>query len=181
MPSYGFGEGADSFSTEATFLDFTTQSGAPIDTLRTIKFGPAGTSLTGIVSIDAAGVITALKSGPLFGKTRLRAQRTGAPGVSMMVFLTEISINGGATWSVLGNVGTISLDNSTETDIFFDFSPITVTTGLKIRQSFARSSTGSDFGDLTPYTPSAALQALGVPQAPSAQLTIYKLDGYSCS
>lgn len=169
---------AHSLSTEATFLDFTTQTGSPVDVMRPIKFGPAATSSTGIVSIDANGIITALKSGPLFAKTRLRATRGGSSGSSLIMFMTEVSVNGGATWSIIGNVGTVSLDVAADTDIFFDMSPIDVDAGLKIRQSFARSSTGTDAGDLTPYTPSPALVSAGVPNAPSAQLTVYRSDAH---
>lgn len=177
MPSYSFSTVTVNALTEAIYTDTTTQTGA-LDALQVIKFGAGGASSAGIVSMDAAGIITALKSGPVLAKTRIRAGRVGAPGVSQIVFLAEASTDGGTTWAVLGNVANVNLENSAETDIFFDFSPVNLVTGLKIRQRFARSSTGSDFGDLTPFTPSAALQAAGVPIAPSAQLSVYRYEGY---
>lgn len=163
---------------EAQFTDTTTQVGQ-LDSPVSIKFGSAGSSTNNLLSIDANGIITALKTGPFFGKTRIRAQRTGAAGTSVLIFYTQISTDGGTNWSVLGNAGTITLENSHETDVFFDMSPITVTTGLKIRQMFSRTSSGTDYGDLVPYTPPAPLIALGVPTVPSAQLTIYRLANYN--
>jgi len=161
-----------------SFVDTTTQTGAPIDTPIQVKYGPAKTSPNGIISVDAAGTLTILKGGPFLFKSRLRASRTGAAGTSSLFFWVEISTNGGAGWSILGNTIDIRLENSSQEDVFFDFSSLTLPAGIKLRSMFARSSTGSDFGDLTPSTPSAALQAYGLTTAPSAQLSIYINNDY---
>lgn len=176
----GGGLGADSGLTlEASFVDVTTQSGSPIDTPKQVKYGPALTSPSGIAAIDADGTLTMLKTGPLFIKSRLRVGRTGASGVSSVFFWAEISLDGGTVWNVLGNSVDIKLDNSTENDVFFDFSTLFLNQGIKLRSMFARSSTGDNSGDLSASTPSAALQAYGVPIAPSAQISIYRSRGYS--
>lgn len=163
---------------EASFTDTTTQSGAPIDTPKQVKYGPALTSPSGIVSIDTLGTLTVLKTGPLFVKSRLRAGRTGASGISSIFFWVEIGLDGGAVWNIFGNSIDIRLDNSTESDVFFDFSTLFLDKGIKLRSMFARSSTGDNSGDLIPSTPSAALQAYGVPIAPSAQISIYRSRDY---
>lgn len=159
---------------EVSFIDTSTQSGSPIDTPKQVKYGPAATSPSGIVAIDAAGILTVLKTGPLFIKSRIRAGRSGASGISFLFFWVEISLDGGATWNILGNSTDVHLDNSTETDVFFDFSTLYLDKGIKLRSMFARSSTGDNSGDLIPSVPSAALQAYGVPTAPSAQISIYR-------
>jgi hypothetical protein len=160
------------------FIDTTTQSGSTADTPKQVKYGPAKTSPNGILSIDATGTLTVLKGGPLLLKSRLRAARSGASGTSSLFFWVETSVNGGSTWSILGNSIDIRLENANQQDVFFDFSSLTLPTGIKLRSMFARSSTGSDFGDLVPSTPSVALQTYGVQTAPSAQLSIYTFNGY---
>lgn len=161
-----------------SFVDITTQVGAPIDTPIQVKYGPAKVSPNGIISIDSSGTLTVLKGGPFLFKSRLRASRTGAAGTSSLFFWVEISTNGGASWVILGNTIDIRLENSSQEDVFFDFSSLTLPAGIKLRSMFARSSTGSDFGDLTPSTPSAALQAYGLTTAPSAQLSVYINNDY---
>lgn len=161
-----------------TFIDLTTQSGAPIDTPKQVKYGPARTSVGGIMSIDASGTLTILKGGPFLFKSRLRAARSGAAGTSSLFFWVEISLNGGSSWQILGNSIDIRLENSSQEDVFFDFSSLTLPAGVKLRSMFARSSTGTDFGDLVQSVPSAALQAYELPTAPSAQLSIYINNDY---
>lgn len=163
---------------EVSFFDTTTQSGAPIDTPRQVMYGAAQTSPSGIVSMDAAGTLTILKTGPIFVKSRLRVGRTGASGISSIFFWVEASSDGGSVWSILGNTIDIRLDNSTESDVFFDFSTLFLTKGIKLRSMFARSSTGDNSGDLIPSTPSATLQAYGLTTAPSAQISVYKSRDY---
>ena len=166
------------WTSEGSFIDMTTQSGSPIDTPKTILFGAGGTTSGGLISMDAGGIVTILKGGPFATKNRFRAGRTGAAGISQLFFYAEISTNGGASWIVLGNSVAFTLDAVADSQIFFDFAEFNLPAGTKLRQRFARSSTGSDYGDLIPLTPSAALTALLVPSAPSAQLTIYKLIGF---
>lgn len=163
---------------EVSFVDLTSQPGATSDTVRQVKYGPAITSPSGIISIDAVGNLTIVKTGPYFIKSRIRVGRSGASGVSSIFFWVEISMNGGSTWSILGNSIDVRLDNSTESDVFFDFSTLFLTAGIKLRSMFARSSTGDNSGDLLPSVPSAALQAYGVPTAPSAQISVYKSRDY---
>jgi hypothetical protein len=156
-----------------SFVDQTTQSGSPIDTPKQVKYGAARTSPGGLLSVDANGTLTILKGGPFLFKSRLRAARSGASGTSSLFFWVELSSNGGASWQILGNTIEIRLENANQQDVFFDFSSLTLPTGIKLRSMFARSSTGSDFGDLVPSIPSAALQAYGLTPAPSAQLSVY--------
>ena len=163
---------------EVSYTDTTTQSGSPVDTPKQVKYGAPATSPSGIVSIDAAGVLTVLQTGPLFIKSRLRVGRSGAAGVSSIFFWVEISLDGGVVWNILGNSIDVRLDSSTENDVFFDFSTLFLDKGIKLRSMFARSSTGNNSGDLIPSTPSAALQAYGVPIAPSAQISIYRSRDY---
>lgn len=163
---------------EVSFTDLTIQAGATADTVRQVKYGPALTSPGGIASIDAVGTLTILKTGPFFIKSRLRIGRAGAAGVSSIFFWVEISANGGSAWNILGNSIDVRLDNSTESDVFFDFSTLFLNAGIKLRSMFARSSTGNNSGDLLPSVPSAALQAYGVPTAPSAQISIYRSRDY---
>lgn len=167
------------YALEVSFVDVTFQSGSPIDVPHQVKYGPASTSPNNILNIDASGTVTILKSGPLLFKSRIRAGRSGAAGYSRLMFWVEISSNNGVTWSILGNSVDLQLDNSSESDVFFDFSALYLTQGLKLRTLFARSSTGSDYGDLMASAPSAALATYGVPISPSAQISVYRDIGYN--
>lgn len=163
---------------EDSFTDFTTQLGSPIDTPKVVKYGNAKTSPSGIVSVDANGIFTFNKTAALFAKSRIRAGRSGASGYSSIFFWAETSIDNGATWQVFGNSIDVHLNNAQESELFFDISAVVFPAGLKFRSMFARSSTGDDSGDLMTSTPSAALQAYGVPIAPSAQISIYRSTTY---
>lgn len=163
---------------EDSFTDFTTQSGSPVDTPVVVKYGAPKTSPNGIVSVDANGIFTFHKTATLFAKSRIRAGRTGAAGYSSIFFWAEISVDGGNTWQIFGNSIDVRLNNSEESDLFFDISAIVFPAGIKFRSMFARSSTGDDSGDLRSSTPSAALQSYGVPIAPSAQISIYRSTTY---
>lgn len=163
------------WTTEDSFLSTITQSPAGADLPTQVSFGAAHTTPNGLMSVDAAGTVTILKGGPFAGKTRFRMSRTGALGVSHLLMWVEVSLNGGATWTVIGNSTMFPLNNPTETKVFFDFSLGNFPKGTKLRQMFARSSTGDNSGDLVSFTPSAALQAAGVPIVPSAQVTWYRL------
>lgn len=167
------------YAIEQVFTDFTTQSGAPIDTPKNVLFGAGLTSPNGIVSVDADGTFTQLKSGPLFVKQRVRLGRTGASGTSVSFFWAEISLDGGLNWVVIGTSVSLELTNANESKIFFDFSPINFPAGTKFRARWARSSTGSDFGQLQSATPSALLTSAGVPAAPTAQFTVYTLNSHT--
>lgn len=158
---------------EGDFTSLVTQSGSPIDTPKLVSYGSNKNSNSDILSYQD-GVFTFLKTGTMAFKSRLRAGRTGASGVSHLFFWVEASSDGGVVWDKLGNSVSIHLDDSTETQTFFDFAVLYGVTGLKLRTMFARSSTGSDSGDLISESPSTALQALGVMPAPSAQITVYK-------
>lgn len=159
---------------EGIFTSMVTQSGSPVDTPKLVSYGSNKTSDTGVVSyVD--GIFTVMKSGALFFKSRLRAGRSGASGVSHLFFWVEASIDGGVVWNKLGNSVNIHLNSSTETQTFFDFAGLYGVAGMKMRTMFARSSTGNDSGDLIAEVPSAALIAAGVLGAPSAQITIYKV------
>lgn len=159
---------------ETEFTDITTQSGAPIDTPKTVIYGAAKTSPNNLISIDNSGVITFLKGGPFGAKTRHRVTRTGQAGTSSTWFWVELSFDGGSTWAVFGNAVDIRLSGSSDSRLFFDFSQVTLPAGTKARSRWARSSTGVDDGNLTSTLPSTALQALNVPVSPSAQIAFYR-------
>ena len=166
------------WTTEVSWLDTTTQTGAPIDTPKNVLFGVGGASPAGIVSMSAGGVITILKGGPLAAKNRFRAGRTAATGVSHIFIWAEVSFNGGASRAPFGNSVAFTLDAAADSQVFFDYTEFNLPTGTQVRQRFARSSTGSDFGDLVPLVPSGTLTGLGTPSTPSAQITLYKLAGH---
>ncbi len=163
---------------EGDFISLTTQSGSPIDTPKVVSYGVNKQSNSGILDYTN-GVFTFLKTGPIGIKSRLRTGRVGASGVSHLFLWAEASVDGGMVWNKIGNSTSIHLTNSTETKTFFDVAFMVGVTGLKLRTLFARSSTGNDSGDLIAETPSAALIALGVMSAASAQITIYKDSNYN--
>ena len=167
------------FSIEQDFIDLTTQSGAPIDTPKAVKFGNSLTTPNGLVSYNSTnGFITVLKTGPYVFKTRARPQRTGSAGLSDTFFWIEASTDNGSTFSVLGNAVNVRLTTSSESALFFDLTPVYLPAGTILKSMWARSSTGADDVNLIPHTPSAALLALGVPASPSAQLTLYKSNNW---
>lgn len=168
------------FSVEQDLVDLTTQSGAPIDTPRAVKFGNSLTTPNGLLSYNSTnGHLTILKTGPYIFKTRARPQRTGSAGLSDTFFWIEISTDNGATFSVLGNAVNIRLSSANESALFFDSTPVYLPTGVILKSMWARSSTGADDVNLAAQAPSAALQALGVPTSPSAQLTLYKSNNWN--
>lgn len=164
----------DYYTLEGDFRDFTSQTQTVADAPLTVRYGPASTSANGIISVDNDGVLTVLKTGPLFIKSRIRAGRVGSFGTSNLFFYVEQSIDGGATWTVLGNAVDVRMSNPDDTRLFFDSTPLFAPTGVKFRSRWVRSSTGTNSGDLFPSVPSAALLALGVPSSPSAQFTVYR-------
>jgi len=158
---------------EAEYRDNALQVGGPaVDVPRTVRYGPGGVSLTGIVSVDANGVITILKDATIVATTRLRAQRIGAAGVSIVVVWGERSIDGGLNWTPLPNVSSINLNVEDDTITFYDVIPARVVIGEKYRIRFARSSDGNNSGDLAPQVLPGGLAFLGV--VPSAYLSIYR-------
>lgn len=167
------------YALEASFTDMAAQSGAPVDTPKTIRIGPPATSSTGLLTVDAAGIIRVNKAGPYAVKSRARVTRAGATGSSQVFFWTEISMNNGGSWITLGNSVCVQLDSSSESQTFFDFSLLDLPAGMLVRQRFARSSLGDNSGDLTPITPSAALITAGAASAPSAQTTVYRVAGFN--
>lgn len=166
-----FGEPVSGYDTEGGFISLIEQPGI-IDTPKTVTFGAGGLTAGGNVSLSATGEFQVLTSGYYAFKQRFRAGRDGAVGESEIFFWAENSIDGGSTWNVLGNSLDIALDSSKDTTIFFDLSLVYLPAGVMLRNRFARSGDGDD---LVVGTPSATLQSLNVPQAPSAQVTIYKV------
>lgn len=163
------------YTPQGTFVSGDLQVGIT-DTPQTVTFGAGGTTDDGGAVIGADGIITVNDEGFWSVKQRFRAGRTGASGVSILFFWAEISVDGGANWAITGNSVSIPLDSSNDTSVFFDIANIQVPAGTKLRNRFARSSTGDDSGDLRVGVPSATLQAEGVPNAPSAQATFYKIN-----
>lgn len=162
------------YNTIGNFFDTTTQVGV-LDTPKTVLFGAGGNTSGGEISVGADGVITVATSGYYAFKQRFRAGREGASGTSDVFFYAEISVDNGSTWSVLGNSVDLAMNSSKELTVFFDVATIYLSAGVKLRNRFARSGDGDDSGDLLAGIPSASLVALGVPVAPSAQITIYKI------
>lgn len=162
------------YDTEGSFISTITQTGIS-DTPQTVTFGAGGLTTNGHVSVAANGEIEVITTGYYSIKQRFRSSRSGASGISDVFFWAELSTDGGTVWNTIGNSVDVALNTSNESTVFFDLSSIYLTAGLKLRNRFARSSTGDDSGDLVPSTPSAALVAAGVPIAPSAQITIYKI------
>lgn len=163
------------YTSQGTFVSGDLQVGA-LDTPQNITFGAGGTTADGGATIGVDGVITVNDDGFWSIKQRFRAGRSGASGVSEIFFWAEISVDGGDNWAIIGNAVDIPLSSSNDVVVFFDLSDLQVPPGTKFRNRFARSSTGDDSGDLRVGVPSAALAALGVPDAPSAQVTFYKIN-----
>jgi hypothetical protein len=163
------------YTPQGTLVSEDLQVGA-LDTPSTVTFGAGGSTAGGGATVGADGVITVNEEAFWSIKQRFRAGRAGASGVSDLFFWAEISTDGGATWNILGSSVSIPLNTSSDTVVFFDIANIQVPVGTKLRNQFARSSTGDDSGDLRVGLPSAALQAIGVQSAPSAQITFYKID-----
>lgn len=161
------------YDTVGSFISLVNQLGL-LDTPQTVTFG-AGGSAGGYITVGADGVLSVVTTGYYSIKQRFRAGRQGAAGTSDVFFFAEISVDNGATWSTLGNSVDIALDNSKEVTVFFDISSVYLTAGVKLRNRFARNGDGDDSGDLLVGVPSATLAGLGVPSAPSAQVTIYKI------
>jgi hypothetical protein len=160
---------------EGEFRDNALQIGGPTaDVPRTVLYGPGGTTLTGIASVAANGVISILKDAGIVATTRLRAQRSGAAGVSALVIWGEVSIDGGINWTQLPNVGMVSLSTATDIASFYDVIPARVLVGQKYRIRFARSSAGNNSGDLAPLVLPGGLSFLGT--VPSAYLSIYRFE-----
>ena len=163
------------YTPQGTFISEDLQLGI-LDTPSTVTFGAGGTIATGNATVGADGVITANAASFFSIKQRFRTGRTGASGVSDLFFWAEISTDGGVTWGNLGASVSIPLNTSSDTVVFFDIANVQLPAGTKLRNQFARSSTGDNSGDLRVGVPSAALQAMGVQTAPSAQITFYEID-----
>lgn len=166
------------FTIEESFTDQTTQTAITTDSPQIVKFGIAKTSPNGIISIDNTGVLTILKTGPLSFKSRVNLGRTGASGTSILHLWVEGSLDG-ITWSILGNSVKVHLDSSTEIDTFFDFTPIYLTKNYKLRTMFARSSLGTNYGDIIQAPLSSGLASYGLAPTPSAQLSVYRSNNWN--
>lgn len=176
ISNYGIWEIEDSFTSLA-------QQDAVEDVISPIDFGGAKTTPNGLVSYDDNNkLFTVLKSGAYLVKTRTRLARVGASNGTSEVFLqAQVSVDNGVTWVNNGNSIDVKLQDTDEVDIFFDFSAIYFSAGVKIRQTFARSSTGANFGSAVSGVPSLPLQAAGINSSPSAQVTIYRLRDFNYS
>jgi len=162
-----------SLPVEGEFRDNAIQLGGPaVETPRNVLFGPGGLTMTGIASVDANGVVTILKDAALVFVVRLRAQRSGAAGVAVLVIWGEKSVDGGASWSQLANVGTVSLNAAADIAAFYDVAPVRVSIGEQYRVRFARSGSGTNAGDLGPQPLGGGLSFLN--PVPAAYLSIYR-------
>ena len=168
-------QGTVGYTNSGTFVSAITQTGVS-DVGTTVTFGGGGNTSGNNATVGADGIVTINTDSYFSIKQRFRTGRIGASGVSELFFWAEMSIDNGATWVEIGNSVDVSLANSDATVVFFDISNMFFVAGVKLRNRFARSSTGNDSGDLIPASPSAALALLGVPDAPSAQITIYRIE-----
>lgn len=169
----GDGQHVSGYRSEGDFVSTVTQNPTGLDVPTQISFGPGGDSLNGIITVAPNGTVTVNETAKASIKVRLRFARSGAAGVSHLFNWAEISLDGGATWNVAGNSIDVTLRDSNEIDIFFDMSQLTLPKGAMLRSMFARDSQGDDSGGLVNSVVSSTLAAAGVPDAPSAQLTIY--------
>lgn len=174
ISEYGVWELEDSF----TSLD---QQDAISDSLSAIDFGDSKTSTNGIIEYDDVNkYFRILKGGALFIKTRARAARIGAStGESELFLQAQISTDNGSSWVSIGNSVDVKIDDARQVEIFFDFSPVEFVKGALVRQVFARSSLGTNFGSLIAGMPSPALSLQGVLPAPAAQVSAYRLKGFN--
>ena len=181
--------GSTPYYTEATrFVDLTTQTGSAIDTFANVTLGAGGTDAEGLVTADANGVITINKTGPYMVKQSFQITRNTTPGNAEIFFQAQISTDAGLTFTALGNAINRRISNDSTINVFFDFSPVFLPAGVKVRNVWAKSSVGGDPTDPTTgvnnglliYTaPSATLTALGLMDVPSAIAVVYKLQGYN--
>lgn len=174
ISSYGIWE------LEASFTSFDLQN-AVEDVISPIDFGTSKTSPNGLVSYeDTTKDFNILKSGAYLVKTRSRLARVGAnAGVSEIFLQAQVSTDGGVNWVNNGNSVDVKLQDTDEVEIFFDFSAIFFPLGIRLRQTFARSSLGSNFGSVIAGVPSVPLQNLGLEPSPSAQVSVYRLRDFN--
>lgn len=169
------GQESVGYTNNGSFFSSSTQTGL-LDVPTTVLFGAGGNTTDNHLTIGIDGVVTINTVGYISIKQRFRSGRVGASGVSELFFWAEVSFDDGVTWVETGNSVDVSLSNADATVVFFDISNVFLPAGTMLRNRFARSSTGNNSGDLISSAPSAALTALGVPDAPSAQITIYRID-----
>ena len=177
--------GVEAFATEGyeqelQLRDDTTQVGQQ-GAVTVITFGSTPvTSPDGLFEYDGAGVFKILKSGPVCTKNRFRVGRAGASGVSNVLFTAQVSVDQGGSWLPFPGGLTVDylLDNSNTLHIFLDLAFFDLTPGVWFRQVFSRSSVDNDSGDLIPFVPDAADKLLGFDDVPSAQIVVYKVQGF---
>lgn len=166
------------YVSEQRFQDFTNQTAAGLDTPTVVRYGPATTSPNGMVSVDANGTFSILKSGPYLIKSNLRIARLGVGGASHIHLWIESSPDN-VVWTPLNVSLRITIDNTRTDDHLYDSSPVFFPAGTYIRTMFARDSSGVNDGGLYSESPSAALQAYGVGPDPSASLEWHIMTGYN--
>ncbi len=153
-------------------LDIQTTSGLGVMTDAT--FGPAAVSNTGILSVDAAGIVTALKAGPLVIHLTARAQRTVGTGTAQVVVWSESRLNAASPWVQVGASGSSALPNLGERYLFSDFTLVNVVAGQQLRLRWARDPSGNNDGQLQPFVPTGTLAGLNV--VPSAAFVAFRLN-----
>ena len=161
------------------YTDYTEQSSGLADERVVVTFGAGGADPLGILSLDSAGVFTALKSGPIAVKQRIRLTRPSTAGVSYLFFQAQVSLDGGTTWAAIGDTQHEAIDESGDIDIFLDVSFINVTAGIKLRATWAQSSDGIADATLSPTSPTAAMLLEGWTDVGSAETVIYALNGHN--
>ena len=166
------------YVSEQRFQDFTNQTAAGLDIPTVVKYGAATTSPNAMISVNAGGVFSVLKSGPYLLKSNLRIARTGMGGAAHIHLWIESSPDN-IVWTPLNVSIRITVDSTRTDDHLYDSSPVFFSSGTYIRTMFARDSSGANDGGLYSESPSATLLAYGVGPDPSASLEWHIMTGYN--
>lgn len=143
-----------------------TQTPSSTDTPLQVTFGAAQGTVSDPVMIDASGDITFNEDGIYFIATQFSYGRAGTGGVSKVVtaFL-EDSVYAGAVNCVL-------IDSLDSRFSFNSSSFAEITAGTLYQFEIIRDSSGHNSGGLFSFNPVLA----GIPDVPSAKLSIFKLE-----
>ena len=176
----GFFDGAIStrpgFAREADWRSLAEQTTTGLGVMTDVLFGPPAVSNTGILSVDAGGVVTALKAGPLEIVVSARALRTTNPGVGQIVVWSETRLGPASPWVQVGLTGSSALPDPGARFLFQDFTLVDVLLGQQLRVRWARDASGADDGVLSPFVPTGSLAGLNT--VPSAAFVAYRLKNY---
>lgn len=142
--------------------DFNNQIPAGLNSNLQVTYGPAFGTVSDPVMLSAAGAFTFNEGGAYFVRFRVQVGRTGASGVSVIHIRNKI--NGTPTQDVT----TVKLADADQLhDIVFS-AMVNVPTGAVLTTEIVRDPSGSNFGGLYTFAPSAT----GWATTPSARVRI---------